>query len=150
MFSNFCHVLKGILKHFTPFLTGAALVLSALGAQAFTLPHAQKPDLTKLTYKSQNHRSALDSFRQKQIRKANAIMEAGRPQRFVDAVLQTMDRGHLKKNPKDEETDSSFNITDLLDSLSLAELTKFTREVLPMYYYQVQNRTLPVKYMTKI
>ena len=61
-------------------------MLSALGAQAFTLPHAQKPDLTKLTYKSQNHRSALDSFRQKQIRKANAIMEAGRPQRFVDAL----------------------------------------------------------------
>lgn len=86
MCSIFCHVLKGILKHFTPFLTGAALVLSALGAQAFTLPHAQKPDLTKLTYKSQNHRSALDSFRQKQIRKANAIMEAGRPQRFVDAL----------------------------------------------------------------
>ena len=112
-------------------LTAAtALLASSAWAAAPAIDPVDAAEVRRIAYPSLANKSGSDHL--------------------VDAVLQTMDRGHLKKNPKDEETDSSFNITDLLDSLSLAELTKFTREVLPMYYYQVQNRTLPVKYMTKI
>ena len=77
------------MNNFTLKMAAAALLLSGSISSYAAAPN--NFDISKFAYKGKKHSSVFNSPRMLQVEKANKVLEAGKPARFVNSLTETSD-----------------------------------------------------------